>query len=567
MKIKYLPIAALLMVWCFLPVRVFAAEIIGDFSVKVELSENRTARFVEQIEYDFGDEDRHGIFRYIPTSYNRHGANYDYRLKIISVSMDGASVPYSLESGHGEVRVKIGDPDILISGKHIYTLEYETDRAINFFADGSELYWNVTGNGWQVEIERADLELVLPRQTNAAEIKTVCFTGEFGSVETACESVVSDGTVSFSTTRLLGSSEGLTIVVGLPTGLINEPTWQDRLWMLLQDNGILALPVIVFFLMYYLWRKKGRDPELGTVIPLYESPQGMNPITAAAVMEEGSVPERAITATIIDLARRGYLHIKYGEEGQPAGRKKAFTFLKKKNLDEALAAEEKQIFEGIFKRSDERDLKDLVKAKFYLSVEKAKEDVWKNLSAQKIFTARPSVVRGSYLILAFVIGLVGILFGSFLPLLWLALLMCAVIVAIFGWFMPCRTKKGVDWLAEVKGFKWFMSVTEKDRLKFHNAPERTPEVFHTLLPFAIALGVENEWAKQFEGITIQPPEWAEGSSWSTINSVAFVSSLHSMHTQTASSAYHAPSSAGRGGSGFSGGGSGGGGGGGGGGSW
>ncbi|MBU0712136.1 DUF2207 domain-containing protein, partial [bacterium] len=72
MKIKYLPIAALLMVWCFLPVRVFAAEIIGDFSVKVELSENRTARFVEQIEYDFGDEDRHGIFRYIPTSYNRH---------------------------------------------------------------------------------------------------------------------------------------------------------------------------------------------------------------------------------------------------------------------------------------------------------------------------------------------------------------------------------------------------------------------------------------------------------------------------------------------------------------
>lgn len=567
MKIKYLPIAALLTVWYFLPVRVFAAEIIRDFSVKVELSENRTTRFVEQIEYDFGDEDRHGIFRYIPTSYNRYGANYDYRLKIISVSMDGASVPYSFESGRGELRVKIGDPDILISGKHLYTLEYATDRAINFFADGSELYWNVTGNGWPVEIERASLELVLPQQASAADIKTACYTGVFGSDEAACESAISNGTVIFSTTRLLGPYEGLTIVAGMPKGLINEPTWQERLFMLLQDNGILALPVFVFFLMYYFWRKKGRDPRLGTVIPLYESPHGMNPITAAAVLEEGSVPERAITATIIDLARRGYLHIKYGEEGRLIGKKKAFTFLKKKNSDEALAAEEKWIFEGIFKRSDERDLKDLVKVNFYLSVKKAKEDVWKNLSAQKIFTARPSLVRGVYLVLAFVIGLVGILLGSLLPLLWLALLMCAAIVAVVGWFMPCRTKKGIAWLAEVKGFRWFMSVTEADRLKFHNAPERTPEVFHKLLPFAIALGVENEWAKQFEGITMQQPEWAEGSSWSVLSTTAFVSGLHSMHTQTAGSAYRAPSSAGRGGSGFSGGRSGGGGGGGGGGSW
>ncbi len=132
--------------------------------------------------------------------------------------------------------------------------------------------------------------------------------------------------------------------------------------------------------------------------------------------------------------------------------------------------------------------------------------------------------------------------------------------------MPRRTQDGVKLLAKIEGFKWFLSVTEKDRLAFTDAPARTPEQFQKFLPYAIALDVEKQWAKQFASLTIPPPNWAAGNL-SAFSALWLVSNLDTMHEAAKSSAYAAPSQAGSGGSGFSGGGSGGGFSGGGGGSW
>jgi uncharacterized membrane protein len=145
--------------------------------------------------------------------------------------------------------------------------------------------------------------------------------------------------------------------------------------------------------------------------------------------------------------------------------------------------------------------------------------------------------------------------------------LCAAIIGAFGWFMPRRTQEGAYVDEEVKGFKWFLSVTEKQRLAFTDAPERKPEQFHMFLSYAIAFGVEEKWAEQFAGIDIPAPDYVSGNvlmNWTAMN---FVHDLNSLHQTAAASAFAAPSSAGGGGSGFSGGGSGGGGGGGGGGSW
>ena len=125
--------------------------------------------------------------------------------------------------------------------------------------------------------------------------------------------------------------------------------------------------------------------------------------------------------------------------------------------------------------------------------------------------------------------------------------------------MPKRTKKGVLTKEYILGLKQYLSVAEKDRLNFHNAPEKNPQHFEALLPYAMVLGVEKQWAKQFEGIYIDTSAWCTGFYIGSFSSRDFTNSLNSFGSQ-AKSTFATPSS-GAGGGGFAGGGGGGGGGG------
>ena len=92
------------------------------------------------------------------------------------------------------------------------------------------------------------------------------------------------------------------------------------------------------------------------------------------------------------------------------------------------------------------------------------------------------------------------------------------------------------------GLREYLAVAEKDRLEFHNSPERTPEEFDSLLPYAMIFGVEKAWAAQFENLFKEPPSWyapAAGHSFSPSFLVAdmqgFASSVHAASTSASSS--------------------------------
>lgn len=416
-------------------------------------------------------------------------------------------------------------------------------------------------------MEQTSFSFMLPGSLDPQTVTTTCFTGVYGSTEAACAAATAERAITYKATRVLGAGEGLTVVYGFPVGTFPRPTTSEKAWALLWDNLALFVPLIVFVLMFWRWWTKGRDPKLGTIIPEYESPQKLSPAMLGAAMTNGLVPDRTVTATIIDLARRGYLKIRFGEKKELFGSKQTFTFVKQKEVDDKLAAYEKTILEGLFKSGAEQSVQDLSDGKFYETVASYSNQVQKEISGLKLFDANPVLVRIVYIFIGCGVGLV--LFFFLVWTFWGAL--CAVlsglIIVVFGWFMPRRTAAGTKLLVDIEGFKWFLSVTEKDRLDFHNAPERTPEQFQAFLPYAIVFGLENKWAAQFASMNVPPPQWAEGTGMSNFSTVLLASSLSSLHSSASSAAFSPPSSAGGGGSGFGGGGSGGGGGGGGGGSW
>lgn len=566
---KFAYLLALALSFAVLPGLASAAEVIRDFSVTVKPDGGRRLVFEESIEYDFGDAERHGIYRYIPEKYDRNGGSYDYRLDVIGVWRDGRPEPYVVSRSGGNVNIKIGHADKTITGTHTYAVRYATDRALNFFDTHSELYWNVTGNGWEVPIEKASIDFSYLDVIKPEQIQTDCFTGAYGSTEKDCvaRELAPDSSSSFESKRVLQPYEGMTVVWGFVGGKnFPAPTFWEKVAMLLADNFVLFLPFIAFAFMFWRWWTKGKDAKLNTVIPEYEAPRKFTPAMVGAAMTTGSMPDRTVTATIIDLARRGYLKIKFGEKKGLFGKSQTFTFVKQKDGDEALEDYEKTVLTGLFKSGSEQSVDGLKDGKFYTTVASFRSQVTKHINSLKLFDRNPTLVRTGYVVLGIGVFLaINILLArNFLGSV------CAfasgLIIVVFGWVMPRRTPEGTQVLTDIEGFKLFLSVTEKDRMDFHNAPERTPEQFQDLLPYAIVFGVENKWAAQFASMHLPPPDWATGNV-ASMNAVMLASSLNSMHSAASAAAFSPPSSAGSGGSGFSGGGSGGGGGGGGGGSW
>jgi len=557
-------LAACLLALC-LPQIASAAEIIHRYDVTADITTDRMVTIEEKIEYDFGQAEKHGIMRDIPTIYSRNGGKYNYRYEMIDVLRDGKSEPYEKSNTSKSLHLKIGDADITITGKHTYTIRYRTDRAINDFPEQSELYWNVIGPEWTIPIEQSTFKVTLPKDVGITNVSSTCFTGVLGSQERSCQAQETGSGATYSTTRVLSAYEGFTAVLGFPVGTVTPLTTTDKIGNTLKDNAVLFFPLIAFILMFFRWSRHGRDPKLGAIIPEYEAPAGYAPATLASAATEGSVPDRAITATIIDLASRGYLKINFGEEkGLIFGATPTYTFIKTNKDPNELKDFERDLYDGIFKDGDTQEFKDLKKEGrgFYQNVQSFKKHVQAAVDGNKLFAANPLSTRAIYILLAFGVGF-GLAFFSNGPLHTAAAVATGIIIAAFGWIMPKRNQLGTELLQKAKGFEWFMSVTEKDRLDFHNAPERTPQQFMAVLPFAIAFGLEKKWAQQFASLNIPPPTWAEGAILANFSATSFASNLNTLNTTTSSTI----SSAGGGGSGFSGGGSGGGGGGGGGGSW
>lgn len=538
------------------------AEEITSFDVDMTINADATVNVTETIQYDYGATRRHGIYRSIPVKYtNATNDNRSITLDHITVA-DQYGVPYTfVTSREGDnLQIKIGDADTYVTGMNTYVITYTVTGAINYFDDHDELYWNATGNQWSAMMKAVQVTVHAPQIS-----KTACFAGPYGST-VACDEMINnnDHTATFAQENL-ASGSGVTTVIGMPVGTVYKPTLQQNIIKYLMDNWIFGLPVFVLIFMWQLWYTKGRDPQgKGTIVPYYEAPEDL---TAAEVgmVEQDSVAPKSVSAAIIQLAVNGYLTIKkIDKKGLFSSEDYEFTQTGKNSAD--LSEQNKLLFDAIFGGAQTCKMSGL-KEKFYKDLVVIKKSIEGSIMQRGYYTGTPSTVRATYVTIGILLIVGSFIVGSVAGLAYgVSALLSSVIILSFGIVMPQRTKNGAVVREQVLGLKLYMETAEKDRINFHNAPEKNPEQFEKLLPYAMALGVEEAWAKQFEDIYKTKPQWYESGD-PTFSPILFAHSLHAFSDANNATMVSQPSSAGSGGSGFSGGGSGGGFGGGGGGSW
>lgn len=547
---------------------------IEKFDSQITVLPSGSTMVTESISVHFMGGPWHGLYREIPVEYvTPQGLNYTLFLDVRSVT-DGSGQPLKYETSRERhyLKLKIYVPNADNSHKTV-VIEYSVADGLKFFDDHDELYWNVTGDEWDVPIDSASAMITLP--TGTTNIRTNVFTGGYRSRgKDATAEVVGNG-VEVHTTAPLAYHEGLTVAVAFDKGFVHEPTSAEKTELFFRSNWPMGAPFFAFFGMFWLWWKRGRDPRLRPIAAQYEPPDQLTP-GEVGTLTDNSVDMRDITASIVDLAVRGYLVIEEKTKEHMMGlwSDKDYVFHLKKPASEwqKLKTHELALLSGIFSAGAETDvpLSDLHN-RFYKNVPGIKNGIFGALVESGYYRRRPDSVRSSYLVGAAVVAALGIWGGPLVaknlgmaPFAFiLAGLITAGIVAAFGWFMPARTISGTRALEGVLGFEDFLAHVESDRF---NRMIKTPEMFEKFLPFAMALGVEKNWSKAFQGIYTQPPSWYQGGYGPQFYPINFVSSLNSMSTQAGSVLASAPRSSGGsgfgGGGGFSGGGFGGGGGGG-----
>lgn len=487
----------------------YSGEQINSFDSQITIDHANNVNVKETIVYDFSTYAHHGIYRDIPIDYHDGDTTYYVNFKLYSVTDEtGNSLQTDLSTEDGNKRIKIGDPDTTITGVHTYVIHYVLYPIVTNDNGHPFLNLDVIGEGWTVPINNISAKVSL---TDNAQFSDVTWLGADNETSNPGELKI---------TRLQ-PYQGVTINATLPDGYVktylepNKLRTEDAIAAII---GISYTAVIVLaiagvatiFIVRAIRTHKRRKSQ--TVVAQYEPPKGLSP-AHIGLLEDDRSDNREITATVIDWAVKGYIKIVYIPKKGLFG-SKDYQLVLLRSADE-LPRAEALLLAAFFSLGKKVNLSKLDKGSIATEVSIFKSTVKTDLTKLGYYQSTGDLLMRGTL-----------------------------------------TDEGAKEWALVDGFKLYLSVAEKDRLNFSDAPEKTPERFNKLLPYAIALGVEKEWAKQFEGIDLTHSTDWYGGNLAAFSAISLASDLGSSFANVVSSNSSVSSGGGSGGGGFGGGGGG-----------
>ncbi len=546
----------------------FQMQALVEPTGSVQVRETLTARF---------DGSWNGLVRQIPLLANRPGGLEPLGLRVVAVT-DPEGWPYRYESSHpgSDLKLKIWIPGAE-NASRTAVITYRLKRGLRFYPDHDEFNWNVTGNAWEVPIEKASARVQLP--PGVSRLHAAVYTGPRGAREHDASLTIGADTVTSTTTQRLEPGEGFTLAVGFAKGLVPPPSALAQLIDWWQGRLALLLPLLSAGVLGRLWWRIGRDPALGSVPVAYAPPEDLPPAVLGSLVTE-QVSGTALSATLVGLAVKGQLRIEQEQQKMlflNLGKRYVFTLLGEPTQRSALLPHEAYLIETLFPSSTPGAMvsTDQLRDHYYVHVPGFERLVKQAVLAEKFFRRWPGTVRALTLLGG--LGLAGaavLLAMALLPhdivLLqgeahpWLTvgcLVLTVVLVGVFAWIMPSRTSRGVEVLRQTLGFQEFLRRVEAPRLE---RVVLTPELFERFLPYAMVASLTRQWTAAFQGILETSPSWYVGSG--DFDLTDFGSSLEDCFSTTTGAMQSSPSSSssssGSSGGGSSGGGDGGGGGGG-----
>ncbi len=391
-------------------------------------------------------------------------------------------------------------------GNHTYTFNYTVDGAVRLGApeegSGDQLFWTVIPSDHPARVDRSRITVTLPegvypqRFIDTNEHLVAAYINDSQTDNVLINVSDDERVITFESQQALMPGYSLDVRVQFPHGLLALPTpdWQAAEQ---RDDviglGVIALSILLLVVgplgVVLLWYTRGRDPQLGIVVPDYitEPPDELPPAMVGSLVDE-RVDMQDIMSTLVDLAHRGYLTM---EESK----RKNYTFTRTNKSDRNLREYEKTLLNGIFRGKESRTL-DSLRYKFADKIPVLRNIIIDDLVKEGYLPGSPQSVRNGYMVMAvgvFGLGILSLFFlGVFLgsnaglvcfPVI--AFVATAVALFIAARHMPRKTAKGAEATAKWNAFKTYLK-----NIKEYADLENTSEIFDKYLAYAIAFGLE-----------------------------------------------------------------------------
>ena len=367
-------------------------------------------------------------------------------------------------------------------GQNTYTFSYIVDGAVRAgTADegsGDQIFWTVIPSDAPARIDSSRTTITLPegvypqRFTGTDDYLVEAYLNDIATADVQITVSDDERTITYETLRGMMPGQRLDVRVQFPHGLlpVATPEWQAAE----QRDDVVGLGVLALSLLLLvggplgvllLWYLRGRDPQLGVVVPDYvsEPPDALPPAMVGALIDE-KVDMQDIVSTLVDLAHRGYLTMEEKE-------KRGYEYTRTAKPDTDLRPYERTFLTRVFRGEETRSLSSL-QNKFYSAIPELRRQIDEATVAEGLLPRAPQSVRTGYTVLAAVVLVLGIaslfMVGIFLgnnagracfPMA--AIVGTAIALFIAARHMPRKTAKGAETAAKWRAFKTYLKNIQK----------------------------------------------------------------------------------------------------------
>lgn len=470
---------------------------IKDLSTEIKVNLDSSLDISEVIVADCGNlEDKHGIFRTLPTEYKTEEGNFILPTTLKSITdRDGNEYKYTREKNGDTVTYKIGDKNKEVKGENVYIIKYRVENAIRTEKNSyDELYWNVLGNYWDMEIDNFRAKIIFPEGINKENTDIEYYAGNFGSTSKNGFDYIwlNDSELEFRSNEIIKKRAGLTLSATFPKDIVTPykyGLWQ-RIVRAINDTILKYIIALIFiFLAFLIWFKYGRDPKVNkAVIAEYEPPENLSPIEIGSILKKGRDNKNSIAATIINLAVNGHLKIEKIEKNGLFSRKD-YKFIKEDKETTDLYKAEEKLFSQIFYGNKSEVKLSQLKNSNRIRLTEIFKDTSSDLKKRGIIDKYGMIIGIFMIIISFILFTV-------LSSVNIIVAFSAFSFFIFGLLMRRLTKKGSEISHKIKGFKLYMKTVEKHRARFYEKEG----IMEKFLPYAILFGITKQWLKSMKNM-------------------------------------------------------------------
>lgn len=491
----------------FISLNIFSAESIKNYHIDVNVNKNGSVSVIEKITYLTDEIDKRGIYRIIPFKYSN--ASYfkmEDRIKIENFSVkysNGEKVEVLDEINDNVIEYRLGSEDIFLKAdvEYTYEISYDIYNILRKENNVTQLYFNVLGNYWEIPIEKFSFSLT------GIEGELEVYTGKLGEKNLDYNLKFENGKYEISSSKSFGIGEGMSFLINSTSFNYNNLDLMYNRYVSYKLLFILPLIILILLILnttIFINKIKNRIKKSIVVEFL---PPSVSPLLARRINSE--IHKYAnLTIVIFQLIKKDI--IKFREKNEKHNheeyvRKVGEKYIKKIKKYNDYVEREYYIDVDIIDKIELTKEEDIVLNGLIL----VKNDIYKNpkilasleselsMYVEKEYANKFASLKSIYLKIILMIIFSTIAYMFFFSAFEFISILIFIILFLLSFVNSITIYDYTDLYKEtyvkIQGFKKFLISVEKNKFKYFNNIEEIVKYFKEILPYALALGLENSY--------------------------------------------------------------------------